>query len=201
MTTSTNPQIGARILTHKGNSGIIEQLENERVVIRVPDGSLKSIPLTAITRSIPGSLKPAQHGAVWDETENRWLEPEYLGLLSMADLTGIPNVKQCRQGFGRYVSLSADGSFNRCTQKDPSDQKFISRLVPFDQVPALPTTPVSGQQVKLKGTSQTYTLLETYRAYCGRGSDDQPFYEEWARLQTADHKPATWKLNQLEAIA
>jgi hypothetical protein len=41
-------QIGARIFTHKGNSGIIEGLENERVIVRVPDGILKSIPMKAI---------------------------------------------------------------------------------------------------------------------------------------------------------
>jgi hypothetical protein len=45
MTTITNPRIGARIFTHKGNSGIVEQLEHERVIIRIPDGILKSIPL------------------------------------------------------------------------------------------------------------------------------------------------------------
>jgi hypothetical protein len=29
MTTITNPRIGAQIFTHKGNSGIVEQLEHE----------------------------------------------------------------------------------------------------------------------------------------------------------------------------
>jgi hypothetical protein len=31
MTASTSPEIGARILTHKGNQGIIESLEADRV--------------------------------------------------------------------------------------------------------------------------------------------------------------------------
>jgi hypothetical protein len=46
--TNINLQIGARIFTHKGNGGVVEGLENERVIIRVPDGVLKSIPLKAI---------------------------------------------------------------------------------------------------------------------------------------------------------
>jgi hypothetical protein len=80
------------------------------------------------------------------------------------------------------------------------------KRVPLDAVirwelPPSPKALEPGQQVKLKGTDRTYTLIEIYRAYCGRGSDDQPFYEQWARLKTVDHKPATWKLNQLEAIA
>lgn len=50
MTTITNAAIGAVISTHKGNRGIIESLEADRVIIRVPDGQLKSIPLTAIAR-------------------------------------------------------------------------------------------------------------------------------------------------------
>jgi hypothetical protein len=119
MTTITNPRIGARIFTHKGNSGIVEQLEDERVIIRIPDGILKSIPLTAIAR--------------WE-------------------------------------------------------------------LPAIPKTPVPGQRVRLKGTDRTYILIEIYEVYYGRGSDDQPFYEQWARLKTPDGKPATWKISQLELL-
>jgi hypothetical protein len=63
MTTITNPRIGARIFTHKGNSGIVEQLEHERVIIRIPDGILKSIPLTAIARwELPAVPKTIQFG-------------------------------------------------------------------------------------------------------------------------------------------
>lgn len=80
------------------------------------------------------------------------------------------------------------------------------KRVPLDAVirwelPPSPKALSAGQQVRLKSTDRIYTLIEIYRAYCGRGSDDQPFYEQWARLKTADDRPATWKLNQLEAIA
>jgi hypothetical protein len=48
MTIITKPDVGSICITHRGNGGIIERLENERVIIRIPDGTLKSIPLTAI---------------------------------------------------------------------------------------------------------------------------------------------------------
>jgi hypothetical protein len=48
MTTITKLDVGSLCFTHRGNSGIVERLENERVIIRIPDGTLKSIPLTAI---------------------------------------------------------------------------------------------------------------------------------------------------------
>jgi hypothetical protein len=50
MTMITNPQIGATITTHKGNIGIVEQLEDRRVIIRIPEGTRKSVPLSAIAR-------------------------------------------------------------------------------------------------------------------------------------------------------
>jgi uncharacterized protein YkvS len=50
MMTNTNAAIGSVCITHRGNSGIVERLEHERVIIRIPDGRLKSIPLTAIAR-------------------------------------------------------------------------------------------------------------------------------------------------------
>jgi hypothetical protein len=39
---------GRAIVTLRGNSGIVERLENERVIIRVPDGTLKGIPMNSI---------------------------------------------------------------------------------------------------------------------------------------------------------
>jgi hypothetical protein len=50
MTMITSPRVGATITTHKGNIGIVEQLEDKRVIVRVPKGILKSVPLSAIAR-------------------------------------------------------------------------------------------------------------------------------------------------------
>ena len=119
MTTTTNPQIGSQIFTHKGNCGIVERLEDERVIIRIPDGSRKSIPLTAIAR--------------WE-------------------------------------------------------------------LPAVPKTPIPGQRVRHRQTGQEFTIIEIYDHYMGF-EDGERTYEECARLQTPDGKPATWKIQQLEAIA
>lgn len=90
---------------------------------------------------------------------------------------------------------------NRIILKTSSGRK----RVPLDAVirwelPLSLKALAAGQQVKLKGTSRTYTLVEIYRVYCGRDSDDQPFYEQWARLRTPDDKLATWKVQQLEAL-
>lgn len=103
-----------------------------------------------------------------------------------------------RSGVGHIIkALEA----NRIILKTPSGLK----RVPLDAVvrwelPA-PTAPAPGQQVRLKGTDQTYTLTEIYEVYCGRGPDDERCYEQWAKLQASDGKPATWKLSQLEVTA
>lgn len=91
---------------------------------------------------------------------------------------------------------------NRILLKTPSGLK----RVPFDaiirwELPPSPKAPASGQRVRLKGTYRTYTITELYEVYCGRDLDGDRTTETWARLKTADDKPATWKLNQLEAIA
>lgn len=89
---------------------------------------------------------------------------------------------------------------NRIILKTPTGLKRVplDAVIRWELPASTPLAPV--RQVKLKGTSQTYTLVETYQVYCGRGSDDQPFYEEWAKLTTSDCKPAHWKLSQLEGL-
>lgn len=63
MMTITNPNLppGAVIHTHKGNIGIVQGLQDERVIIRVPEGRLKRIPLSSIARwELPTQLPPAE---------------------------------------------------------------------------------------------------------------------------------------------
>jgi hypothetical protein len=71
-----------------------------------------------------------------------------------------------------------------------------ARIIPLEAVKGISS---AGARVMLKGTDLTYTLLETYQQYMGL-SDGERTYEQWARLQTHDGKPAYWKLSQLEAI-
>ena len=83
-----------------------------------------------------------------------------------------------------------------------------SRVIPFESVkgvalqkPNLVVMPQPiqvGEHVTHKQTGSTYTVCELYQVRYDRDQDDQPFFEHWARLQTDDGKPATWKLQQLE---
>jgi hypothetical protein len=100
-----------------------------------------------------------------------------------------------RSGVGHIITaLETDRVVLRCP--DGLKRVPLDAVIRWELSPS-PTTPIPGQQVRLKGTDRTYTLTEIYRVYCGRGSDDQPFYEQWARLQTNEGKPAHWKLSQL----
>jgi hypothetical protein len=84
-----------------------------------------------------------------------------------------------------------------------------SRVVPLESVrgvaqhkPDLVVMPRPigvGDRVLLKNTALEYVVVNIYEVRCDRNSEDRPFYEKWARLTTLDGKPATWKLNQLEA--
>jgi D-serine deaminase-like pyridoxal phosphate-dependent protein len=102
-----------------------------------------------------------------------------------------------RSGLGYIIeALEAD----RILLTTPSGLK----RVPLDAVirwelPA-PINPAPGQRVRLKGTHAEYMVIEIYDHFMGWKDGDRTT-ETWARLKTADSKPATWKLSQLEAIA
>jgi hypothetical protein len=64
----------------------------------------------------------------------------------------------------------------------------------------LPRPIQPGDRVRLKGTQAEYTVVEVYSVRCGRDENDEPFFEQWARLETSDGKPATWKIQQLEVF-
>jgi D-serine deaminase-like pyridoxal phosphate-dependent protein len=56
-----------------------------------------------------------------------------------------------------------------------------------------------GDRVRLKGTQAEYVVIEIYSHFMGWEDGDRT-YEQWARLQTDNGKPATWKIQQLEAV-
>jgi hypothetical protein len=102
-----------------------------------------------------------------------------------------------RSGAGYIIeALEAD----RIVLKTPSGLK----RVPFDAVirwePPLSPKPIEvGERVQLKGTQAEYVVIELYDHFMG-WKDGERTYEQWARLQTSDHKPATWKLTQLRNL-
>lgn len=50
MLTSSNPPVGAIAYGRSGIGSIITALETDRVILRVPDGTLKRVPMSAIAR-------------------------------------------------------------------------------------------------------------------------------------------------------
>lgn len=56
-----------------------------------------------------------------------------------------------------------------------------------------------GNRVRHKQTGLSYTVIDIYDHFMG-WVDGERTYEQWAKLQTTDGKPATWKLSQLEAL-
>lgn len=57
----SNPPLGARVITRSGKSGILEQLEGDRVVVRIADG-LRRIPLSVVERWEPPDSSTPQLG-------------------------------------------------------------------------------------------------------------------------------------------
>lgn len=82
---------------------------------------------------------------------------------------------------------------------DGSDDTFkpFSAQANFENF--LPTPPAPGQRVRLKNTTLEFTIIDIYDHFMG-WVDGERTYEKWARLTTTDGKPATWKVQQLEAV-
>jgi hypothetical protein len=74
-----------------------------------------------------------------------------------------------------------------------------SRVIPLELVKGVAQQkPIQvSDRVRLKGTQSEYVVIELYDYFMG-WVDGERTYEQWARLQTIDGKPATWKLSQLE---
>lgn len=89
--------------------------------------SLFSPTLEAPPLSYPSKTKP---GAFWYHEKQCWfcycsgvLEP-----YEHAGISGFPRRSQLSPGFGRYVALELDGTFNLRKTKDPSYRQEISHL-------------------------------------------------------------------------
>jgi D-serine deaminase-like pyridoxal phosphate-dependent protein len=67
------------------------------------------------------------------------------------------------------------------------------------ELPPAPRPIQLGDRVRLKGTQAEYVVIELYDHFMGWQDGDRTT-EACARLQTDDGKPATWKIQQLEAI-
>jgi hypothetical protein len=56
-----------------------------------------------------------------------------------------------------------------------------------------------GDRVRLKNTQLEFTIAEIYSVRDG-SDNGEPTFEQWARLQTDDNRPAHWKTRQLEVM-
>jgi hypothetical protein len=84
-----------------------------------------------------------------------------------------------------------------------------SRVIPLDSVKGVASTKPNllvmprpmqvGDRVRLKKTQLEFTVVEIYSVRDG-SDNGEPTFEQWAKLQTDDGRPAHWKLRQLEVI-
>jgi hypothetical protein len=101
-----------------------------------------------------------------------------------------------RSGVGHIITaLEADRVVLRCP--DGLKRVPLGAVIRWE-LPAIPTTPIPGQRVRLKNTALEYVVIELYDHFMGL-VDGERTYETWAKLTDSGGKTATWKLSQLEA--